>query len=79
VRTMAQGPQAFVGEPVVIPALLVLVEPDASEPVQRIGGWHVQPVAPKEDVAVGDAGTVCHPYSGTGLYQRFQGSDQSAG
>ena len=63
VGPMAQRPQPFVREPVVVPSLFTIVEPHPSEAVQRIGGRHVQPVPPIDDDSVGGAGTMCHPYS----------------
>src|SRR5262249_52618530 len=79
-HAVAEWPESFVREPEVVAALLVSVEPDASEAVPRIGGWHVQSVPRVDDSLVGGAGAVCHPYTGAGLHQRFQrGHESTAG
>jgi hypothetical protein len=76
---MAQRPQAFVGEPLVVPALLVGAEPYASQPVGRVGGWHVQAVASIDHGSIGGSGAVCHPYSSACTNQRFQRRNEPAG
>ncbi len=43
-RDVTERPQAFVGESVVIPALLFLGEPDATQRVRRIVGRHVDAI-----------------------------------
>jgi hypothetical protein len=68
---VAQRPECFIRKSVVIALPLMCVEPDTPEPVLRTGGWHVQSVPPIDDSAIGGSGTVCHPYSGAGLDERF--------
>jgi hypothetical protein len=63
VRAVAQRPEALVRKSVVVALLLAGVEPDTPQPVERIGGWHVQPVPHIDNEAVGGAGTMCHPYA----------------
>ena len=41
---VAQRPQALIGEPVVVPAVLVVRQPDIPQAVAGIGGWHTEAV-----------------------------------
>ena len=75
---MAERPEPFVREPVVIPLQLAAIEPHAPQAVQGIGGRHVQPVASIDHERVGGSGTVCHPYSGARFDERLESRDEPA-
>jgi hypothetical protein len=71
VRAVAQRPERFIRESIVIALLLESIQPYTPETILRTGGRHVQAVPPIDDCAIGGPGTVCHPYPGAGLYERF--------
>jgi hypothetical protein len=76
---VAQRPQAFIGEAIVIAVLLILGKPDAAQCVTRILGRHAQVVVGVDHPSVGIAAGVSHPDAAAGAQDRFQRGDHAAG
>jgi len=72
VRDVAQGPQAAVREPVVVPGFLLLGEPDAPDPVSRALGRHHHVIARIRRFAVGVAAAVSDPCSRARPHHRLE-------
>src|SRR5579875_2059921 len=65
-RDVAQRPQTFVGEAVIITVLLCFAQPDAPQRICRSARWDVYAVAPIDRFAVGAAAAVCDPGAAAG-------------
>src|SRR5256885_13522206 len=61
VRYVAQRPQTFVGESVVIPLLLLGGEPKSAQRVLVAAGWYANAVECIDGLGVGTAAAVCDP------------------
>ena len=79
VSDMAKRPQAFVGEAVVVALFFFLVEPYSPQRVLWLVGWDGQPVILVNGLAVGIPAAMSDPGAVTGLQNRLQCGDQSAG
>src|SRR4051812_14136495 len=55
---MAERPECFVGETVVIAPLLRIVEPDTPQSILRIGGWHPDAVTGVDREPIAGPGAV---------------------
>ena len=79
VRDVAQRPDPFVGEAVVVAFLLLLRQPDAAQRVRRIAGRHADVVARIDGFAIGRAAAVRDPRSRARAHHRFDRGDEPAG
>ena len=79
VGDVAERPQPFVGEPVVVAFLFLLAQPDPLERVRRMFGRDADHVVFIYNKTVGRAAAMCDPGSRTGAHDRLDGGDQSAG
>ena len=79
VRDVAQRPQAFVGEAVVVALLLRLGQPDPPQGVARRPGRHLHTIVLVDDIAVGGAAALRDPGAGAGSHHRLHRGHQPAG
>jgi len=79
VRDMAERPQAFVGEPVVVAPLLLRGEPDPADRVRLLAGGHADAGVAVAGLAVGVAAAVRDPHARAGAHHRLEGGHQAAG
>ena len=81
-REVAQRPQPFVGEAIVIAALLFLGQPDAPQQVavvDRGTWWHAQVTRRVRRLAIGRAAAMRDPHARTGAHHRLNRRHQTAG
>ena len=76
---MAEGPQAFIGEAIVVAFFLFRRQPDAAQRVPRLLGRYRQPVLPVHGDAVRIAGPMRDPRAVGGAENRLHRGNQSAG
>ena len=79
VGDVAQRPQPFVGEPVVVAPLLFLGEPQAAQQVFVVPRRQRNPVMAVHRVAVRAAAAVRDPRARAGAHHRLHGGHQAAG
>src|SRR5687768_8452021 len=79
VREVAERPEAFVGEALVIPALLGGAEPHASQPVGLFARWHGQRSPGVHRLAVGRTAPMRDPGSAAGAQDGLQGGHDAPG
>ena len=63
VRAVTKWPEPFVGESLVKPLVLFLVQPHPTQPVRGVPERNLQPVAAIDDRTVGRTGPLRHPYT----------------
>ena len=79
VGDVAQRPQPFVGEAVVVALRCSARQPQAADPVRRIVGRHGDAVVAIDDLAIGAAAAVRDPRAGAGAHHRLERGDEAAG
>ena len=76
---VAQRPEAFVGQPVVIAGFFLGRKPNPANMVGGLVRRHGDTVVAVDHLAIGRAAAVGDPGAGAGAHDRFQRRDQSAG
>ena len=79
VRDVAQGPQALVGEAVVVPLLFLGGQPEPTEPVVLLARRHGDAILRVHDFPVGTAAAVRDPGARAGAHDWLHGRHQAAG
>src|SRR5204862_8225677 len=77
VGDVAKRPQALVGETRVITVLLFLRKPDAANLVERMFGWHGNPVVAVDGLAIAGTAAVRDPCTGAGAHHRLACGDKA--
>lgn len=76
---MAEGPEAAVGQIVVVAIALGIAQPDTPQPITGLVGGYRHTVAGIDATAIGRATAMGDPGAPTGLRQRLQGRNHAAG
>ena len=76
---MAQGPDAPIGQAVVVALLLLRSEPDTAQRVPRVGRRNLDAIVRIGDLAVGVAAAVGHPDTAASLHDGIERGSHTAG
>ena len=79
VYRMAKRPESFIGEPVVVPLVFVLGQPDIAETIPGTGGRNAETAPSVDDCRIGAPRAVSHPCSGEPFDHGLESRHESAG